>query len=321
MRPVRRLGVTALLVALLALAGCSAGGSGQQLRVMVPNSPGSGYDVTARTAVKIADTAGLADSAEVFNLSGGGGVLALSRLLHETGNPDLVMMMGLGVIGATVTAKSDAAVTDATPIARLLEEPEAIMVPASSGLRDIGDLLRAWKSRPDGFVVGGGSSVGGPDYLLAMQLAQASGIDAHLVAYRPFDGGGALLPAVLDQQVDFAVSGPREYTEQIRSGQLRVLAVSGGTRVPGIDAPTLTESGIDVVFANWRGVLAPPGITTADRDALIATFASLNKNAEWQAELTRNGWTDALLTGDQFAAFLVEQNRSVAAALRELGVG
>jgi putative tricarboxylic transport membrane protein len=321
MRPVRRLGVTALLVALLALAGCSAGGADRQLRVMVPNSPGSGYDVTARTAVKIADTAGLVESAEVFNLSGGGGVLALSRLLHETGNPDLVMMMGLGVIGATVTAKSGAAVTDATPIARLLEEPEGIIVPAASRVRDIGDLLRAWKSRPDSFVVGGGSSVGGPDYLLAMQLAQAAGIDARQVTYQPYDGGGELLPAVLDQQVDFAVSGPREYAEQVRSGQLRVLAVSGGTRVPGIDAPTLTECGIDVVFANWRGVVAPPGITTADRDALIATFASLDEDAEWQAELTRNGWTDALLTGDRFGAFLAEQDREVTATLRELGVG
>ena len=321
MRPVRRLCVTALLATLLALTGCSAGGADRQLRVMVPNSPGSGYDVTARTAVKIADTAGLADSAEVFNLSGGGGVLALSRLLHETGNPDLVMMMGLGVIGATVTARSAAAVTDATPIARLMEEPGGIMVPAASDFRSIDDLMTGWKAHPDRFVVGGGSSIGGPDFLLAVQLAQAVGIDPRQVIYRAYDGGGALLPAVLRQQIDFAVSGPREYTEQIRSGQLRVLAVSGGTRVPGIDAPTLTESGIDVVFANWRGIVAPPGISVSQRDALIATFASLDGAADWQDELTRNGWTDALLTGDDFGSFLAEQDRTVAATLRHLGVG
>ena len=99
---------------------------------MVPNSPGGGFDVTARTAVKIAETTGVTGAVEVFNLSGGGGVLALSRLMHENGNPDLVMMMGLGVIGATVTSKSTASVTDATPIARLIEEQEGVMVPADS---------------------------------------------------------------------------------------------------------------------------------------------------------------------------------------------
>ena len=79
-----------------------------ELRVMVPNSPGGGYDVTGRTAVKITETTGITDPVEVFNLSGAGGALALTRLMHETGNADLLMMMGLGVIGATVTDKSTA---------------------------------------------------------------------------------------------------------------------------------------------------------------------------------------------------------------------
>jgi putative tricarboxylic transport membrane protein len=112
----------------------------------------------------------------------------------------------------------------------------------------------------------------------------------------------------------------REYTEQIRSGQLRVLAVSGSTRVPNLDAPTLTESGIDLVFANWRGIIAPPDITTAEKDALIDTFSRLDRTPEWQAELARNGWTDALLTGDDFGLFLADQDRGVAASLHELGL-
>ncbi len=320
MRHGRLAALALLLVAMIVLSACGTTGADERLRVMVPNSPGGGFDVTARTAVKIAESTGVTGAVEVFNLSGGGGVLALSRLMHENGNPDLVMMMGLGVIGATVTNRSTASVTDATPIARLIEEQEGIMVPADSPYRTIDDLMTAWRSHPDEFVVGGGSSIGGPDYLMSMELAEAVGLDAGQVIYRSHDGGGELLPAVLNHEITFAASGVREYTEQIRSGQLRVLAVSGSTRVPNLDAPTLTESGIDVVFANWRGIIAPPDITTAEKDALIDTFSRLDRTAEWQAELTRNGWTDALLTGDDFGAFLAEQDRAVASTLHELGL-
>ena len=316
--------LTSLLLAialLFGLTGCALNGGDDRLRMMVPNSPGGGYDVTARTAVKITETTGITGPVQVFNLSGNGGTVALTRLMHETGNPDLLMMMGLGVIGATVTSRSDYRVTDATPIARLIEEQEGVMVPASSPYTSIAQLMSAWRASPGQFTVGGGSQNGGPDHLMSMRLAGAVGIDPGQVNYLAHDGGGELLPALLANKFDFATSGVREYTEQIKSGQLRVLGVSGDRRVPNVAAPTLTESGIDVVFANWRGVIAPPGITTVERDRLISTFSELEQTPQWQAELTRNGWTDALLTGDEFGTFLAEQDQSVESALQQLGVG
>jgi putative tricarboxylic transport membrane protein len=316
--------LTSLLLAvaiLVGMSGCALVADDERLRMMVPNSPGGGYDVTARTAVKISETTGITSPVQVFNLVGGGGTVALTRLMHETGNPDLLMMMGLGVIGATVTNNSTYRVTDATPIARLIEEQEAVMVRADSPYTTITQLTTAWRANPGGFTVGGGSQNGGPDHLMSMQLAAAVGIDPRQVNYLPHDGGGELLPALLADRFDFATSGVREYTEQIKSGQLRVLAVSGETRVPNVSAPTLAESGIHVVFANWRGVIAPPDITPADQDRLISTFSTLMQTPQWQAESTKNGWTDALLTGDGFGTFLAEQDRSVESTLQQLGVG
>jgi putative tricarboxylic transport membrane protein len=310
-----------ILVVLLLASSCGLPGGDEQLRVMVPNSPGGGYDVTARTAVKITETTGITNPVQVFNLSGGGGTLALTRLMHETGNPDLLMMMGLGVIGATITNKSTFKVTDATPIARLIEEQEGVMVPADSPYNTIGDLMAAWRAHPDQFTVGGGSLTGGPDHLMSMELADAAGIAPSEVVYVSHDGGGELLPPLLGHHIDFAISGVREYTEQIRSGQLRVLAVSGGTPVPNVDAPTLTDSGIDVVFANWRGIIAPPDITEDEKNNLISTFTRLDQTPEWQAELTKNGWTDAIIPGDEFGAFLAQQDQIVEATLQQLGLG
>jgi putative tricarboxylic transport membrane protein len=155
---------------------------------------------------------------------------------------------------------------------------------------------------------------------MSMQLAQAAGIDPVQVRYQPFDGGGALLPPLLDGRIDVAVSSVVEYAAQIGSGQLRVLAVSGPTRLAGVDAPTLTEAGFDVVFTNWRGVLAPPGISNADRDRLVLMLQRLEQTPEWNAAVRRFGWTKAFLPGDEFGAFLAEQDRDVRATLARLNL-
>ena len=118
-----------------------------------------------------------------------------------------------------------------------------------------------------------------------------------------------------------AVSSLVEYTEQIRSGQLRVLAVSGPERVPWVEAPTLTESGIDLVFTNWRGVIAPPGISDADRTRLVQLFHDLEQTPEWRYALAENSWTAAFLDGDEFAAFLRSEDERVRDSLAELGLG
>ncbi len=68
---------------------------------------------------------GITDRVEVFNVIGAGGTVAMARLMNEEGNGDLIMMMGLGVVGATFTNKTDSRVSMATPIAKLIEEPRA----------------------------------------------------------------------------------------------------------------------------------------------------------------------------------------------------
>jgi len=323
MRPGARRAITVLLGCLLLATSCASvdGQGGPRLRIMVPTVAGGGYDVTARTAAAIAQRSGVADDRiAVFNVDGDGGTVALRRLMAERGNGELVMMMGLGVVGATVTSPGSDQVTEATPIARLIQEPQAVLVPARSPHRGINELITTWRADPAGTSGGGGSAPGGPDHLMSMQLAQAPGIAPAQVRYRPFGGGGDLLPPLRDGQIGVAVSSVVEYSAQIRSGQLRVLAVSGPARLLGVDAPTLTEAGIDVVFTNWRGVLAPPGISPPDRDRLVELLQRLQQSPEGNTAVQRAGWTNAFLPADQSGAFLVEQDREVRTTLTRLGL-
>lgn len=314
----------------LALTGCgtsaqtgggsSGGDTVTGLRMMVPNSPGSGYDLTARAAAKAMEDAKLARNVEVFNVPGASGTVGLQRVVNEQGNGKLLMQMGLGVVGAVYTNNSQATLQNTTPIAKLIEEPEAVVVPAASPYQSLDQLVAAWKADPQKLPVGGGSSPGGPDHLAPHLLAKAVGVDPRQVNFVSYDGGGELLTALLGGQVGFGMSGAGEFKDQIEAKQVRVLAVTGAERSPDVDAPTLRESGVDLQFTNWRGLVAPPGINDADKQALAKLVDDMHSSPEWKQTLEQNNFTDAYLPADQFATFLSQENDRVAGVLRDLGL-
>ena len=306
------------------LAAALAGGCSPQrdpvLRLMVPNAPGSGYDITARTVATALDVDGVRRDVEVFNLPGAGGMIGLRRLVYEHGNGTLLMLMGLGLVGAQHTAPISVTLDAVTPVARLIEEPEVVVVTRDAPLRTFDDLVTAWRADPAGLAAGGGSSPGGPDHLATMLIARAAGIAPSSVRYAEHDGGGVLLAAVLSRRVAFGVSSLGELGGQIDSGQLRVLATTGGGRAAGVEAPTLREAGLDVVFMNWRGLVAPPGLGQAQLAALTAVVSGMRGSPSWQQAVAGHRWTDAPLTGPEFGGFLRQQNDRMIRILGELGL-
>jgi putative tricarboxylic transport membrane protein len=326
--------VRPLLVALaLALAasacGDSGGGSGgggggggqvTGLEILVGTAPGGGFDQTARVAAKAMEDANLARNVQVQNLAGAGGTIALQKLVNSKGNGDLIQQMGLGVVGSVYTNKSEATLEQTTPLARLTEEPEIVVVNKDSPYQSFDQLLAAWKADPGKVSVGGGSSPGGPDHLAPMLMAQTVGIDPKQVNFVSFDGGGELLAAVLGGQVGFGVTGVGETKDQIEAGEIRALAVTSAEPVEGLDVKTLKEQGVDLEFTNWRGWVAPPDLEGGDKEALIELATKMHDSQEWKDALTQNGWTDAFITGDEFAAFITSENQRVSDVLSELGL-
>lgn len=311
------LALAALVSACAALTGA---GAESQLRIMVPNAVGGGYDTTARTAAVVLEQEGITERPEIFNLEGGSGTAGLVRTVHERGNPELLMMMGLGVIGALHTNDAAASLDDVTPIARLLSEPEVVLVRAESPHEDLDALVRSWGMHPRRLVFGGGSLAGGPDHLATHLIAEAVGIDPREVRYRRYDGGGPLLAALFTGQVDVAVSGVLENIDQVRAGAVRVLAVSSDEEVPGVQAPTLREAGVPLEFANWRGFVAPPGLSPAEEARLVSLVRRMHDSPSWRAAAKANGWTDDFLTGRAFGTFLTAESRRVRRILVRLGI-
>lgn len=309
--------------ALGVLAGCAGTvvqpGDLSRLRLMVPASPGGGWDTTARVLQRVIQSSGVARNVQVFNVEGAGGTIGLGQLAREDDDA-LLMMMGLVMVGAVDTNDSATRLTDVTPIAQLIAETELIVVPAESPYEDLASFVEAWKADPRGTPIAGGSA-GGTDQILAGLLAQAAGIDPREVNYIPYSGGGESLSALLGNQVAAGISGTADYGEQVTSGRLKGLAVSTAERSDQVpDVPTIIESGWDVEVTNWRGLMARPGMSEDARADLIDVVQQAHDTEEWAEALELNGWLDTFQTGDEYGEFLADEEVRVRAVLTEIGL-
>lgn len=290
------------------------------LRIIVPAKPGGGWDQTARALEAVMKSTGAAKGVTVENVPGAGGTIALAQMADkEKAVGNVMMVNGLVMVGAVLTNKSPVTLEQMTPIARLTGEYEVIVVPAASELKTIADLAAKLKADTGAVAIGGGSA-GGTDHILAGLVAKAAGADLTKLNYVPFSGGGEALAAILGGHVAAGISGYSEWEGQIKSGELRVLGISAPAKVDGIDAPTIKEQGLDVELANWRAIVAAPGITDAQKADLLAAVDTTVKSDAWKAVLAEKKWTDLYMPGDEFGALIKSENARITEILKTIGL-
>jgi len=291
------------------------------LTIMAPAAPGGGWDSTSRAMQQaIVDASLTTENVEVYNVAGAGGTVGLAQFVEqEKGNPESLMVMGLVMLGAIRTNASPVDLGQVTPIASLTAEWEAIAVKADSPYQTLADLVADFKADPRSITWGGGSA-GGTDHILVGLIAKAAGVDPSGINYIAHSGGGEALDAILSGAVTAGVSGVSEFADQVAAGAMRYLAISSDAPVEGIVADTIQDAGLDVVLANWRGVVAAPDLDPLERDAIVAFVERLHDTDAWQAALAANGWTDFFQAGDSFDAFLDDEVVRVEAVLKDIGL-
>lgn len=289
------------------------------ISMFIPAGPGGGWDGLGRAIEQVARPAGLVGNFQFENVGGAGGIVGLPRFISQRrGRPDALMVAGSVMVGAVLTNRSPLGLSNVTPIARMTQEVGVVVVPASSEIQDIAGLLAAFRANPGGTSVAGGSA-GGTDHITLGLILKALGRTAREGSYVAFAGGGPAQAAILGAQVKAGISGYSEFAEQIRSGRMRALATTGETRSDA-SIPTLKESGVDVVTANWRGVFGAPGINPNQRAALVNLMTELNALPAWRELLATRGWDNAFLPGTEFDRFLAADIAATEAVLKELGL-
>ena len=290
------------------------------VKMMIPANPGGGWDTTGRALGKALTDAKVADTVTYDNKGGAAGALGLAQLVNGSkGDPNALMVMGAVMLGGIITGKPPVSLSQATPIARITSEYNVFVLPANSPFKTMADVVAQLKKDP-GSVKWGGGSRGATEHIAAAMIAQRVGVDPSKINYVAFRGGGEATAAILGGNVTIGGSGYSEFSEYIKVGKMKAIAVTSAKRLPGVDVPTLKEQGIDVELGNWRGVYGAPGISAEQRKALTDMVLAAVKTPSWAESMKKNEWTPAVLSGDAFATFVDDEFASLRAMMVKSGM-
>lgn len=322
-KPILMTAVTAAMAitACAAPAPQAANYPSKNLTILAPANPGGGWDQTSRLMQKtLSEEKIVSVPVEVVNKGGAAGTIGLAEFVTKNkGDTHTIMTMGGVMVGGIHLNKSPVNLKETVPLARLTGEYSVIAVPANSKFTTLKELMDAYKADPKSIVWGGGSA-GGTDHVLIGLLSKAVGVSGDKINYVGYAGGGEAIAAVIGGQVTAGVSGFTEWSEQVKAGKMRFLAISSEKKLPGDSTPTIKESGYDVTISNWRGVVAAPGTDAATQKAMIDMLSKMRESKSWKEALVKNNWDDLFLTGEAYGKFIESEDKVFKDVLTTIGV-
>ena len=305
--------------------GSSAMAGGHQvvdsIHFIIPGGAGGGWDGTARGTGEALTNAGLVGTASYENMSGGGGGVAIGYMIENAdSNHGTLMVNSTPIVIRSLTGVFPHNFRDLTLVSGTIGDYAALVVGKDSPLNSMDDLMAAYDADPGGTAIGGGSVPGGMDHLVAAMVMEAAGKDALGVKYIPYDAGGKAMAALLSGEIKALSTGFSEAVALAQAGEVKILGVTADDRVGAFaDAPTMVEQGIDTTFVNWRGFFGAPGLDEGKLAAYQDAIAKMYDTPEWEEVRARNGWVNIHNPGDDFKAFLEDQEQVIGDLMRKLG--
>lgn len=291
----------------------------KQIEAVVHTGPGGGSDIFARAIAEMLQKEKLiTQRMQVVNKSGGGSAVAMSYLAEKKGETHTIgFFTGVWVTNPLTTKEATVTIKDLTPIARLVLEPAVIAVKADSPYKDMKDFIEAAKKSPSQLRQSGGS-VTGRDNLMRLLIQKATGAQW---TYISFPSGGERLSNLLGGHVQMMVIEPQEAGEQIRAGNLRVIASLTEKRLPTLpNVPTIKEQGIDVtIIPQARGVVAPPAAPKEVVQYWEGVFDRFAKSASWKQYVEQNQFEEGYLKGPPLGKFFDDLTVLMRNVLKEAG--
>lgn len=289
------------------------------VRLIAPFAPGGATDVLARlTAHKLSERWG--QSVIVDNRVGAGGHIGAE--LASRAAPDGYTLLVAGTphaIGMSLYRKLPYDLAkDLAGANRIATYPSAIAVHPSLPVRNVKQLIALAKARP-GQLNFGSAGVGSPNGLaLELFKAMASVSMVHI----PYKGGsGQMVTELLSGQVQLASIGLPPAMPYVKSGRLRVIAVTGMTRSALLpDAPTVNESGLPgFEVTSWYGVFGPAALPRDVVAKVNADIAAILGAADLRERLAGLGAEPGAMSVDAFGRYVRDEIAKWAKVVKDAG--
>lgn len=293
------------------------------VEIIVPSGPGGGTDHTARVIQKIWQERQFLDvPVTVVNKSGGGGSVALAYLRQYNGNAHYLQAASAVLLTNHIVGRSTVNYTDVTPIALLQSEYVVLAVKSDSPLKNGSDLVARVKRDAAALSFAVGTSLGGANHSAAAGVARAAGTDPRKIRTVVFKSSAESAVAALGGHVDVVAASASQVLTHVRSGAMRLLAVSAPKRLGGELAaiPTLREQGIDTVVNNFRLMIGPSGLTAAQIAYWDQIMAKVVQTEEWKKDLERNLAENTYLNSRDLRKYLDAEYAELKGLLTAMGM-
>ena len=249
---------------------------------------GTPTDVTLRTMQKILqDARTVPTPIAIVNKPGAASEIALAYLNQHAGDGHYLFIEPITLVTNNIVGRSAVGLGDITPLAVLFSEYSAFSVRKDSPIASGADLVRALKKDPAALSIAIGSGLGNSNHLALGLVMSGAGVDIKRLKVVVFSGAAAASAALLGGHVDVMISPLSNAVGPYEAGQINVIAIASPHRFAGSLArvPTWKEQGHDVVFASWRSIVGPKGMTQGQIDYWDRTLAGLVRNPEWKKYL------------------------------------
>ena len=278
----------------------------RMIKLVVPFPAGGPTDIMGRIAGQLVSSA-LGQNVVVENRPGAGGTIGSQDVAHA--NADGYTLL----LGGTNTNAINAAiyrnlnydpVKDFTPVASIAADSSALVISPSVPANTLQEFISYLKGNPGRLT--SGAVLGIAPHVMVEYLEVITGTN---MVFVPYKGGSALLPDLLNGQIQMTFGAKSFFLPYIQSGKLRPLAVTSDVRWTELpNVPTVRECG----FANfpayqWFLVLAPAGTPAAVIDKLNAAINDGLKAPDTQAQLAKLGAEPRIRSPQDLGKFMAEE--------------
>ena len=289
------------------------------VRVIVPLAPGGGVDAVIRMVTpKLSET--WAQPVTVENHVGAGGTVGTGMAARSPADGyTLLSNSSAHVVSAALrTNLPYDPLKDFVPIAPLTSQAYVLVVGKQAGVKTVGDLIAAAKSKP-GELKFTSAGIGSGTHLMAEKFNVDAGVK---MVHVPTAGAGAANDEVIAGRITYWFSSITPALPHIREGRLLALGVSSAKRLNAMpEIPTVAEAGIPGFDSTlWYGVWAPAGTPDAVVDKIAKDIARALAAPDVRERLEKLGAETMSMTPAEFARFVRSEAESVARIVRAAGI-
>ncbi|MDB5809875.1 MAG: tctC6 [Betaproteobacteria bacterium] len=293
------------------------------VEIIVGSAPGGGADLTGRVMQKLFQEKLVSEvSSSVVNKTGGGSTLSFVYLNQHPADAHYIALTLQPMITGPLMIAGQITYTDMTPLAHLINEYVGFAVRPDGPLKTGRDIVERLKKDPTSLSIALSTALAGSNHLATVLALKAAGVDIKRLRVIVVKGAGEAITGVMGGHFDIAAASAASLIPFFESGKLQGIAVSGPRRLSGAFAnvPTWKEQGVDSVYANWRGVVGPKGMTAPQIAYWDGVFARLAQMPEWRDELAHLLQDPVYLNSRETRKYLDSQHQELRTILVDLGL-